>query len=56
MGAFTVEIEVGDLEGQQSESLEALVDTGSSYPVVQRRVLARLVVNGHRAPPVHAGG
>ncbi len=41
MGTFTVDIEVGDLKGQRSE---ALVDTGTSYLVVTRQVLARLGV------------
>jgi clan AA aspartic protease len=44
MGAFRVPIEVGDIQGRRFESVEALVDTGSSYTLVPRSLLQRLGV------------
>ena len=44
MGAFRVEIEVGDREGQRFERLQALVDTGATYTWIPRSVLERLGV------------
>ncbi len=45
MSTFSVTIQVGDLQGQRYESLEALVDTGSSHLVVPRPMLERLGVS-----------
>ncbi len=42
MGTFRVAIEVGDPQGQRYETLEALVDTGSTYTVLPAALLRRL--------------
>ena len=42
MGTFTVAIELGDPQGRIWESVEALVDTGSTYTWVPRALLERL--------------
>ena len=42
MGTFTVPIQVGDLAGQNFVSMEALVDTGSTYTVLPKEVLDQL--------------
>ena len=44
MGTFRVAFQVGDPQGEQYESAEALVDTGASDTVVPRSVLERLGV------------
>ena len=44
MGVFRVDIEVGDLSGEQFLGVQALVDTGSSYTSLPARLLARLGV------------
>lgn len=44
MGTFSVTIELGDPQGRVWESIEALVDTGSTYTWVPRPVLERLGV------------
>ena len=44
MGTFNVTIEIADLEGHRFESLEALVDTGSTTTVVPSRFLRELGV------------
>lgn len=44
MGTFRVPIDIGDPEGQQWETVEALVDTGASYTVVASDLLSRLGV------------
>ena len=44
MGTFSVAIDIGDSEGQRWESVEALVDTGSTYTWVPRSILERLGV------------
>ena len=44
MGTFSYQIEVGDMDGQRFESLEALVDTGSNYTVVPASLLRRLSI------------
>lgn len=44
MGTFKVTIQIGDPQGQQYESVEALVDTGASDTVVPRLILERLGV------------
>ena len=51
MGTFKVAIEVGDLQGQHYERIEALVDTGASYLALPRSLLTRLgVVEVERRP------
>ena len=42
MATFSVAIQVGDLQGQRYESLQALVDTRASHLVVPRPVLSQL--------------
>ena len=44
MGHFWVPVEVGDVSGARFESVEALVDTGSTYTWIPRDVLDRLGV------------
>jgi clan AA aspartic protease len=44
MSTFSVPIEIGDRAGNRWESVEALVDTGSSYTSIPSDVLARLGV------------
>ena len=45
MGTFRVTIEIGDPEVETWESIDALVDTGSSHTWVPRQILERLHVN-----------
>ena len=42
MGTFSVTMEVFGMDGQQSEELLALVDTGATTTVVPRSILRRL--------------
>ena len=42
MGTFRASIEVGDSDGEKYETIEAMVDTGSTYTWVPSDVLARL--------------
>ena len=51
MGIFSVEIQVGDLEGTRYETLTALVDTGASHLVVPRTVLEALGVQAEESLP-----
>ncbi|MGB2695454.1 MAG: aspartyl protease family protein [Dehalococcoidia bacterium] len=44
MGTFQASIEIGDLQGQQYEAIDAMVDTGATYSWVPRDVLAKLGV------------
>ncbi len=44
MGTFSVDIEIGDVQGIRFETLEALVDTGESFSWVPRDLLERLGV------------
>lgn len=44
MGTFTVEVEVGDSQGDQLETIEALVDTGATYTMIPASLLNRLGV------------
>ena len=44
MGTFSYPVEVGALDGQSYEVVEALVDTGASYTVVPASQLRRLGV------------
>ncbi len=44
MGTFSVSLEVGDRQGLAWEPVEALVDTGSTYTWVPRRILQGLDV------------
>ena len=42
MGTFNVAIKVGDAQGLQFERMDALVDTGATYPVMPRNILSSL--------------
>ena len=42
MGTFSVQIQVGDLEGVRSVQVEALVDTGASDTVLPQDILREL--------------
>ena len=44
MTTFRVAMEIGDSQGERWETLEALVDTGSTYTCVPTRFLERLDV------------
>jgi len=47
MGTFRVAIDIGDPSGGVWETVEALVDTGSTYTWVPRRILEGLDVRPH---------
>ena len=51
MGVFHVTIEIGDPQGQGSESVEALVDTEATYTVVPASRLHALGVQPHVEAP-----
>ena len=42
MGTFSVTIDLRPIGGERGETMEALVDTGSTYTFVPRQVLERL--------------
>lgn len=44
MGSFRVSIEIGDVQSQRFEAVDALVDTGTTYTLVSRSLLERLGV------------
>ncbi len=44
MGTFQVDVEIGDPAGERYENVSALVDTGSTYTVMPRPLLAQLGV------------
>ena len=48
MGTFRVRLEVGGPSAQTFESVEALVDTGSTYTVIPASILTGLGVSPHR--------
>lgn len=45
MGTFSVKIQVGNLDGQTSEEMDALVDSGTMMSVVPAPTLRRLGIN-----------
>ena len=45
MGTFYVKIEVGDIQGQRLEQMNALVDTGAVTTVVPASILRRLGIS-----------
>ncbi|MBI2165213.1 MAG: aspartyl protease family protein [Chloroflexi bacterium] len=45
MGTFRAPIQIGDSQGQSWETVEALVDTGSTYTWIPRELLERLGVH-----------
>lgn len=50
MGTFSVTIQLSNMDGQRRETVEALVNTGSSYTFLPRSTLERLgiAVTGQR--------
>lgn len=42
MGTFSVKIQVGDIDGQRSEEMDALVDSGAMMSMVPASTLRRL--------------
>jgi len=57
MGTFKVKVDIGDLQGQRRETVEALVDTGASFTVIPASVLRRLGISpSERWPFELAGG
>ena len=44
MGTFSVEVEIGDPDGREFVTVNALVDTGASYTAVPASLLRRLGV------------
>ena len=42
MGTFRIVMEIGDSQGQRWETLQALVDTGSTFTWIPRDILERL--------------
>ena len=51
MGTVTVTIQVGDHQGHQFETIDIVVDTGSTYTAVPRAMLQRLGVPVQRSLP-----
>ena len=51
MGTVKVTIGVGDPQGRQFEDVEVVVDTGSTYTAVPRKLLQRLGVPVERSLP-----
>jgi len=47
LGTFSVDIEIGEPDGNRFESVRALVDTGASYTKVPSSVLRELTVTAH---------
>ena len=47
MGIFSVDIEIGDPDGNRFESVRALVDTGASYTTIPSSVLREMTVTSH---------
>ena len=57
MGAFSVEIAIGDVGGENYEKVEALVDTGATTTVVPGSTLRRLgIAPTKRETFEYAGG
>ena len=57
MGTFSVKIEIGGLDGEGLEELEALVDTGATTTVIPAPVLRRLGISPSRRETFeYAGG
>jgi predicted aspartyl protease len=56
MGTFSVDIEVAAVGGNLFKKLNAIVDTGATYTLVPRSVLAGPGVQAIRESPVCVGG
>lgn len=48
MGTFSVDVELGNLNGEEFLTLDALVDTGSTHTTVPASILERLGVERER--------
>ena len=48
MGVFSVPIEIGDSQASIFETVEALVDTGATFTMIPRSILARLGISPDR--------
>lgn len=55
MGTFDVSVGIGDPQGQRFETIEALVDTGSTYLTAPRPLLDSLGVSPIEARPFTLG-
>ena len=55
MGTFSVDVEVENLNGGETVSVAALVDTGSSYTVLGRDLLETLGIETHGTTTVSIG-
>ena len=51
MSTFSVDFEIGDLQGRYFETLQGLVDTGATFTVVPGNLLERLGVRPQRKEP-----
>ena len=51
MGTFNANIEIGSPDGSRFETVNALVDTGSSLTAIPAPILHRLGVTPHRKTP-----
>ena len=57
MGTFSVKIEIGGVDGESLEEVEALVDTGATTTVIPGSVLRRLGISPTRSETFeYAGG
>lgn len=48
MGTFRVPMDIGDPQGQNFETVDALVDTGAAYTILPASALQRLGIVPHR--------
>ncbi len=51
MGAILINIEVGDVRGEEFEAVEVMVDTGSTFTTVPAEMLRRLGFSPQRTMP-----
>lgn len=57
MGAFQVQVQLGDQQGQRLEPLDVVVDTGATYTLVPAPVMNRLgLTPAHRMAFILANG
>ena len=47
MGKFSVQVQVGDPSGRRFETIDAMVDSGTTYTVLPASLLERLNVDAH---------
>ncbi len=48
MGIFNVQLEIGDLDGEHYETVEAMVDSGAAYSFMPPSLLTKLGIQPHR--------